>query len=219
MQQEELRGQDPEIQGTLAGMSADMPLSGPPGADWSDQQLVAACLAGDQRAWALLLARYKNLIYSFPRRYGAGPADAADVFQLVCAELLRALPHLRNHGSLRSWLMTVAAHQAYQWKRRRVTRAQRETTDAEGAPETAASPADLLERAEQEQTVRQAIAQLPPRCRTLVRMLFYADPPVPYQRVAGHLGLATGSIGLIRARCLKKLEHLLSGSGPYSTCE
>jgi RNA polymerase sigma factor (sigma-70 family) len=187
--------------------------------EWTDQLLVEACVAGDQRAWAMLIGRYKNLIYSFPRRYGAGAADAADVFQLVCAELFRALPRLRSHQSLRAWIMTVASHQSYQWKRRHVQRARREGEDADSVAEIVAiGPVETLERTERERTIREAIAQLPPRCRELVRMLFYADPPVPYDRVAGQLGLAIGSIGLTRARCLKKLEALLEGSGVVENC-
>ena len=180
----------------------------------TDSQLVQACLYGDQRAWTLLIGRYKNLIYSFPRRYGANAADAADVFQMVCAELFRALPVLRRHDSLRSWIMTVAAHQSYHWKRRHAVRAKREGGD----PETAiafvtTSPSNAIEEAEREAHVRAAINELPERCRSLVMMLFFQDPPVPYQSVAGQLGLATGSIGLIRSRCLKRLGRILEQKG------
>lgn len=188
---------------------------GAPDHGWSDHLLVGACLEGDQHAWALLLGRYKNLICSFARRYGASASDAADVFQLVSAELFLALPRMRNHQCVRAWIMTVSAHQAYQWKRRHVTRLRRE---GEEDPETAinvlaVSPSTMLEDAERERVVRHAVAQLAPRCRQIVRLLFYKDPPVPYQDLAGHLGLATGSVGFIRARCLRKLEGLLAQAG------
>lgn len=194
-----------------------IPLPGqlpPPGADSTDQELVQHCLAGDQRGWAVLIGRYKNLIYSFPRRYGAGTADAADVFQMVCAELFRALPQLRNHQSLRAWIMTVASHQAYHWKRRYVQRVRVECDDCEMTIDPQAVPhSEVLEQSERERVVREAIAQLPPRCREIVKMLFYQDPPVPYTTLAGHLGLATGSIGLTRSRCLKRLEKMLETAG------
>ena len=190
-----------------------------PMSDWSDPQLVRACLRGNQAAWAGLIRRYQNLIYFFPRRYGAGRADAADVFQLVCAELFVALPKLRDHQCLRSWIMSVAVHQAYHWKRGYLKRVQREGDD----PETAAyllstPPSSELEDAQRDNAVREAIEQLPPRDRQLVRLLFYEDPPLPYQMVAQRLGLATGSIGLTRSRCLKKLERILETQGHESLC-
>ena len=128
--------------------------------------------------------------------------------------MFRALPQLRSHESLRAWIMTVASHQSYQWKRRWVQRAQREGEDCDTAIDLhVVKPPDTLEQAERERFVREAITHLPPRCRTLVRMLFYQDPPVPYETVAGQLGLATGSIGLTRSRCLKRLERILNDVG------
>ena len=38
-------------------------------------------------------------------------------------------------------------------------------------------------------------------------------PPVPYNEVARRLNLATGSIGFIRGRCLKRLKKLLQEKG------
>jgi RNA polymerase sigma factor (sigma-70 family) len=67
--------------------------------------------------------------------------------------------------------------------------------------------------AEREQKIREAIERLAPRCRKLVRMLFFEDPPRPYIEVARELGLAEGSIGFIRGRCLTKLKAALEECG------
>jgi hypothetical protein len=44
-------------------------------------------------------------------------------------------------------------------------------------------------------------------------MLFYEDPPVAYRDLARGLGLATGSIGFIRGRCLVRLQRALERLG------
>jgi hypothetical protein len=44
-------------------------------------------------------------------------------------------------------------------------------------------------------------------------MLFFEAPPRPYQQVAAALGLATGSIGFIRGRCLARLRRQLEQLG------
>lgn len=181
-----------------------------PSPDWTDERLVKACLDGDERAWALLIARYERLIRSFPRRYGADPHDSADVFQLVCVELFQALPILRNVGSVRSWIATVAAHQAYRWKRRHVLRLVREGYDVAVTAPVDVSAFHDIERAEREEVVRCAIARLTAREQQLIRLLFYQDPPVSYDEVATRLGLATGSIGATRSRCLERLRRMLA---------
>jgi len=44
-------------------------------------------------------------------------------------------------------------------------------------------------------------------------MLFFEQPPVPYNELAKRLGLATGSIGFIRGRCLDRLQKILAEMG------
>jgi DNA-directed RNA polymerase specialized sigma24 family protein len=44
-------------------------------------------------------------------------------------------------------------------------------------------------------------------------MLFFEQPPLPYTEVAQKLGLATGSIGFIRGRCLNRLQKILGELG------
>lgn len=192
-----------------------MPFSGAPSRTWNDDALVAACLAGDERAWSALIAKYKNLVYSVPRKYRMTDEDAADIFQAVWVELYNELPKLRNANSLRAWLLTVASHQAFHLKRKTVTRAQREGAeyDEELAPVASAPDPDLLQEAEREQTLRDAIAQLSARCQEMVRLLFFEDPPMPYAQVAARLGLAVGSIGFIRGRCLQRLQKSLRDGG------
>ena len=186
-----------------------------PNEGWSDSQLVRACLDGDDQAWAALIDKYKSLIYGIAVRYHLTREDCADVFQTVCLELFSELPKLRKPRSLRSWLISVAAHTSYHWKRRNRRRWDRERTDVEedALPPDSAVSADLLQEFEQEQIVREAVASLPPRCREMIRLLFYEHPPLPYKEVAGRLGLATGSIGFIRGRCLKRLAKALEKAG------
>jgi RNA polymerase sigma factor (sigma-70 family) len=175
-----------------------------------DEWLVQGCIQGDQRAWEELIDKYKRLIYSIPIKYGASPADAADVFQAVCIEVLNSLPQLKNVQSLRSWLITVTIRQAYRWKRKQTNHIELDAMEPDVAEGIASvPPVETLEQLEQEQIVRDVVAKLPPRHRELVQLLFFEQPPLPYAEVARRMGLATGSIGFIRGRCLDKLRRAL----------
>jgi RNA polymerase sigma factor (sigma-70 family) len=141
------------------------------------------------------------------------PQDAADVFQEVWFDLYSELPNLREPGALRGWLITVAWHKCYQWKLR-LRRQEKSAGEFEGElVSEGTSFLDWKERLEQEQLLREAVKTLPDRCRVMVEMLFFQDPPVPYADVARQLGLAEGSIGFIRGRCLKKLRAALEQMG------
>ena len=185
-----------------------------PDRTWTDNDLIDECLRGRQAAWTALIDKYKNLVYSAPVKYRFSPEDAADIFQAVWAELFSNLSSLRHSGALRSWLMTVAMNKCFHLRRRQ----QREPGVADSAQEyewadSAPSAARIQEEIEREQSLRSAVGKLAPRCQELVSMLFYTDPPIPYGEVANRLGLAEGSIGFIRGRCLKKLRAELESMG------
>ncbi len=180
----------------------------------SDRDLVQGCLKYREEDWALLVDKYKSLIYSIPFRYGFTREEAADIFQSVCLDLIQELPKLRDPQALPKWLMQVTAHKCFHRKafnNRMVSRDDEDIT----IPETSA-PAEAeinLFEIEEEQMLRDAMASLAPRCRDLVHMLFFEEPKRPYQQVAASLGLATGSIGLLRQKCLDHLRKRLDELG------
>jgi len=185
-----------------------------PSPDWSNTRLVEECLAGNERAWSALLERYKNLIYSIPLRYGTPHQDAADIFQAVCLDLFNELPKLRDAEALQGWLIRVTTHKCYHWKQRQGhSGSDLDNDQVENIAAGDLIPPDVLAEVEREQMVRDAIAQLPPRCREMIEMLFFEHPPLPYNDVAKRLSLATGSIGFIRGRCLKRLKKILEEKG------
>lgn len=176
----------------------------------SDRELVGACLEGNEQAWAALIDKYKRLIFSVPIKYGLPSEDAADIFQAVCLDLVSELPHLRAPDALPKWLIQTAAHKCFKHKRQQRRSA---AGGDEGALPSAPSADSVLRDIEQEQALREAISALPPRCRLMIEMLFFESPARPYREVAAQLGLATGSIGMIRGRCLEQLRAALERMG------
>ncbi len=187
-----------------------------PSAD--DAALVKKCTAGDEQAWCALIDKYKNLIFSIPIKYGLSRDDATEIFQQVCVELFKQMGTLRNPTGLGKWLIQVTTHRCFHWRRQqdRFVAADDESSYAKVGMQNLAAqnPApQLMEEVEREQMLRDALAGLSPRCRELMRLLFYEDTPRPYSEIAATLGIATGSIGFIRGRCLEKLRGRLEDSG------
>jgi RNA polymerase sigma factor (sigma-70 family) len=131
----------------------------------------------------------------------------------VSLELLSSLSNLREPEALPKWLMQTSYHQCLRWKKQGL----RWLDDSEAIEEAEVSsdelPEDMLYQLQREQLLRDAVAALPTRCQVMVRLLFFEDPPRPYDEVAKQLGLATGSIGFIRGRCLKRLRDQLVKGG------
>jgi RNA polymerase sigma factor (sigma-70 family) len=182
----------------------------------SDRDLVRGCLQNREEDWNLLVDKYKNLIYSIPLRYGFSREEAADIFQAVCLDLIQELPKLRDAKALPKWLMQVTAHRCFHRKRQSERVSPQEDQHGNTNVIEPSAPADVeinMREFEEEQMLREALSGLSPRCRELIHMLFYEEPKRPYLQVAASLGLATGSIGLLRQKCLDCLKKRLEDLG------
>lgn len=182
--------------------------AGEPASRNDEQELVAACLAGDQRAWESLVDRYGRLVYSVPRRYGLSAEACDDVFQSVFLIVFRELATLRDGRRLAKWLITIAHHETGRW----AARAARATGGP--LPEIpGVVPDDVVERLERQQMVREALAELGGRCEELLIALFSGPERPDYAAVAARLKMPIGSLGPTRARCLEKLLRIVEERG------
>lgn len=172
-----------------------------------DEVLVQECLKGNEEAWSALIDKYKNLIFSIPVKYGFSRDDAADIFQAVCLGVLQDLAQLQEPRALAAWLIRMTSHQCFRWKRER--RNEIAGFEERMPDQSSEMPDEFLREIEREQIMRQAVAALSPDCNRLVQLLFFESPPVPYDEAARRLGMAKGSIGATRIRCLDKLRTWL----------
>lgn len=180
----------------------------------NDRELVASCLSGDEQAWSELIDRYNRLIFSIPLKQGLTRDEAADIFQAVCLDLVAELPRLRDPQALPAWLIQTTRHKVSKWRRRNDRYVPDEGTHTDNAPAPETDMPDALIRdVQQAQALRDAVAALSDRCQRMVQMLFFETPSRPYKDVASALGVATGSIGFLRSRCLDRLRSALEGIG------
>lgn len=186
----------------------------------SDAALVSSCLAGEPSAWAALVRRFQRLVYTVPRRAGLSEAEAADVFQVSFARLVEHLGRLDDPSRVRAWLVTTARRESLRLLRQRARTVAfpGSAGDEDDADPVArlADPAPLpeaqLEALQEQDRVRRAVDRLDARSRAFVEVLFLEDPPLSYAEVARRLGIAEGSIGPTRARCLDKLRRVLDST-------
>jgi DNA-directed RNA polymerase specialized sigma24 family protein len=75
-------------------------------------------------------------------------------------------------------------------------------------------PENVVLRGNSEKLLWSHVAQLPERCRALLRVIAFADRP-DYPELARSLGMPIGSIGPTRGRCLAKLRASLSADARW----
>ncbi|HEX8568645.1 MAG TPA: RNA polymerase sigma factor [Caulobacteraceae bacterium] len=87
-----------------------------------DRELVARSLAGDQRAFSLLLARYKEPVYRLIRRYVGSSDDAYDLLQQTFVSAWTSLGRYDRARPFAAWVRTIALNKCRDWSRRSAVR-------------------------------------------------------------------------------------------------
>jgi RNA polymerase sigma factor (sigma-70 family) len=166
--------------------------------------------------WVDAVERYSRLVLSIPRRHGLSDQDAQDVLQStwVTAFEKRATPPPEDEFV--GWIVSIAF-----WTTRGFLRDARRRPAllpdvGQIEPADAIELVELVETAEREQAVREALADLSERDRRLLTELFLAPVPASYAEVASMLGIAGGSVGALRGRALGRLRRALEKRGVIS---
>ncbi len=179
----------------------------------SDPELVARCVDGEDDAWSQLVERYSDFVYGIARRSGLDGNAAGDVVQDVFFALCKGLRRLRQRDRLMGWIAQTARRESWRAVRRRTQVRKREEAVAAAEQTPAKLPATVLGELEDIQTVREAYGAIGERCRRLLDLLFVAEDRPPYADIGEQLGMAVGSIGPTRKRCLAELRTALEALG------
>ncbi|MGH2785391.1 MAG: RNA polymerase sigma factor [Actinomycetota bacterium] len=172
----------------------------------TDDELVTACLAGEDRAWAELIGRYAGYIYAVATRaFGLGQAAAEEVFQDVCVRVYEGLSGFSGRGEFRSWLRAVVLSAAREHLRREARR------HDDGTAEDVATEAAIGEL-EQALDVRSAVAELGEPCGATIRLYFFRS--LTQAEVAAELGVPPGTVAARLSRCLRRLRDRLQEPDP-----
>ncbi len=180
-----------------------------------DADLVKSCRKGDETAWDDLVDRYQRLIFAIPRRSGLSESQSADILQEVFLTLFQKLDEIEQPERIRSWLVTTAKFKTWGLVRGEKGFYSPETEEEmeyEMASLTDESPLaeDNLIQLEEQHKIRTALKKLEERCQTILSMIYLTEPAASYAEVAEAIGVGATSISPLRARCLKKLEKILT---------
>jgi RNA polymerase sigma factor (sigma-70 family) len=170
---------------------------------YSGGELLQLCRDGDTPAWEEIVARFGSLVYSVPLRlFDLPPEEADEVFQETFLVLLKQLDAIRNPEALSSWLIGVAVRVSKNRLRKAKSRARLlESLEAVGGETEVHAGRELEEVAH----MGAALGALDSGCQEILRLRYLVRPPWSYERIAERMGVAVGTIGPWRARCLKRL--------------
>lgn len=188
--------------------------------------LVAELRAGSEEAFAWLIARYHQPIYSLLARTVQDKAEAADLTQEVFVKIFRGVGSFHGESSLRTWIYRIALREASNqrrwWTRHKQQEVpiEQEVGDSDSsAPirlkemliDPSESPFDAAVHAETRARVEAALARVPEPYRTT--LILRDIEGFVYEEVAEMQGVNLGTVKsrLVRGRAF--LKAYLTGEG------
>ncbi len=212
-----IRWEDTDLQAdlTMGNLASALTLQS------EEAALLAELRAGSEDAFAWLIARYHQPIYSLLARTVRDRGDAADLTQEVFVKVFRGLGSFHGESSLRTWIYRIALREAsnqHRWWMRHKQQEipiEQELTDSEsGNPvllkdmlvDPAESPYEAAVQQENRERVEWALSQVPEPYRTT--LVLRDIEGFVYEEVAEMQGVNLGTVKsrLVRGRaCLKAL--------------
>jgi RNA polymerase sigma-70 factor, ECF subfamily len=186
---------------------------------WSDvggreAALVQRCAAGDDQAFADLVAEHQRMVVQLATNLLGDRDEALDLSQEVFLRIFRTIQRFRGQSSLRTWIYRIAVNQARNrhrfWRRRhqadQVSLDELVAAHGEFLSDGGATPDRIFAQKELAGRLQTALDRLPFDQRTAI-VLREVDG-LSYNEIAFSLGVAVGTVKsrLTRARQALRLE-------------
>jgi RNA polymerase sigma-70 factor (ECF subfamily) len=176
----------------------------------SDEELVAAFVRGDERAFSALVSRYERRVAGICLRYFRDPQDAQDAAQEAFLTLYRRAGTFKGTAAFSTWMYRVTTNACNDLARKRGRRPRKAEQVVEDLP--VADPRDHHGQAVLRLELRAALDRLEPDQRDAV--VAHTVRGEPYHEIAERTGVAVGTIKSRVHRGHARLAALLSEDAP-----
>ncbi|MBU6414660.1 sigma-70 family RNA polymerase sigma factor [Patescibacteria group bacterium] len=182
--------------------------------NFSDEQLVANYLNGDEHALEVLFRKHLKPIYNFVYRFVNNAQESEDITQEAFVRAWRNLKTFDRQRSFKTWIFSIAKHAALDVlkKKKTIPFSEFETEDSSNAisdtlADSAPLPDALLEKADIARMVASAVEKIALSYRTVL-FLRYNDH-FTFKEIAESLGEPLNTVKSRHRRALVMLKKLL----------
>ncbi len=173
-----------------------------------DYVLVNAALAGDEKAFARLLSRYKDAIYFMLLKMVNNRSDAEDLTLEAFGKAFKNLHQYSPTYAFSTWLFKIASNNCIDFLRKQKgtyvsienNGDQNENNETVRLKSKEPNPEEKLIRKQKAILLQKVVRRLKPRYRTLVELRYFRE--FSYEEIAKELNLPLGTVKaqLFRAR-------------------
>ena len=173
-----------------------MHVDSPPIPPATTDQLVEACLKGDQQAWEALVRQYRRRVFNIAYKFVGKHDQAEDLTQEIFLKVLKALQTFDRRANFKTWLFSISRNLCIDHYRS--VRKERETVDSyvnfyDLSPVAKGpDPLSRLEQLDRRELLRRAMLELPVVLREAVLLRDIQE--FSYQEITTRLKLPEGTV-------------------------
>jgi len=182
-----------------------------------DVELIQQAVAGDQRAYAELMERYRDAIYFMLLKMVNNTADAEDLTIEAFGKAFKNIRQYTANFAFSTWLFKIASNNAIDFMRKKkLNNVSIDETlrDTDAVPVNIRSeqptPEESLISEQKILMLRSIVAKLKPRYRKLVELRYFYE--YSYEEISEEMGLPIGTVKAQLFRARELLQNTLKES-------
>ena len=175
----------------------------------SDQHYINKVLQGDNTAFAILVDRYKDLIYTLVLRVVKSREEAEEVSQDTFLKVFKSLSKFKGDSKFSTWIYRVGYNTCLDRLKKNKREHQTVAIDefTEHQIKTLDNALDNMELEERKQAIQDCLQLLPSKDAYLITLYYFEE--LSLEEISKIIGVAANNVKVKLFRSRKKLATIL----------
>ena len=179
--------------------------------DHADKDLIDRALAGEQQAYAQILAKYQDMVFSVARQLMGTEEDAEDLAQESFVKAFRSLSKFEQRSKFSTWLYTIVYNTGLSKLRKKKLQLDPIDNDEQGVQVQDDNFLDGFGTIRSEQRthyINLCLEELQEIDRTIITLFYFEDQSL--QEIAEIVEMTENTVKVKLHRARKRLEKKLT---------
>ena len=175
-----------------------------------DQHYIDAIINGDSKAFAVLVDRYKHMVFTLAMKILKNKEESEEVSQDVFVKVYQAIRTFKGDSKFSTWLYKIAYYRSLDYLKKQNRSLKTSSMDAEVEYHLPSieNTLDALEASERKKTIKRAIDKLAEDDAVVITLHYYEE--LSLKEIAKIMGIEANTVKVRLFRSRKRLAELLN---------
>lgn len=174
----------------------------------TDSEIISRVLLGEQQAYAELVKRYQNFVFTITLRYAGNREDAEEIAQDIFVKAYRSLADFRGASKFSTWLYTIVTTSCITFLRKKKLETQSlddERVFAQADNQSSGFNANQVEQKSKVTMVNEAIKLLSPDDGKIITLFYQGEQSL--EEIGKIIGMEPNTVKVKLHRARQRLKE------------